>query len=112
MFKNIYRFFILFSSYLLVQSQDCYLSVPFDPLNTGLFSPWFVSTNPISQLNCSQLIEGSEVFVEATIFDIDNNNFFVYYPLVIDIDTIPAIQPEVFPLPNFSHIARSSLCLP
>ena len=100
MFKNIYRFFILFSSYLLVQSQDCYLSVPFDPLNTGLFSPWFVSTNPISQLNCSQLIEGSEVFVEATIFDIDNNNFFVYYPLVIDIDTIPAIQPEVFPLPT------------
>ena len=99
MLKNIYIFLILVSSYLLVQSQDCFLTVPNDPLNTGLFVPWFVSTNPTSQLNCSQLIKGSEVFVEATIFDIDNNNFFVYYPLVIDIDTVPAIQPEVAPLP-------------
>ena len=90
--------FILFN-YLLVQSQDCFLTVPNDPLNTGLFTPWFVSTNPISQLNCSQLIDGTEVFVEATIFDIDNNKFFVYNPLVIDINTIPAIQPTVVPLP-------------
>ena len=92
-------FLILVSSYLLVQSQDCFLTVPNDPLNTGLFVPWFVSTNPISQVNCSQLTDGAEVFVEATIFDINNNNFFVYYPLVIDINTEPAVKPDVVALP-------------
>ena len=97
MFKYIY--FVLSSFYLLVQSQDCFLTVPNDPLNTGLFTPWFVSTNPISELNCSQLIPNTEVFVEATIFDVDNNKFFVYNPLAIDIDTEPAIQPTIIPLP-------------
>ena len=99
MLKIIFKLFILFGSYLIVQSQDCLLTVPNDPLNTGLFKPWFLSTNIISQSNCSQLIDGSEVFVEATIFDIDNNKFFVYNPLVLDINTEPAIFPDITSLP-------------
>ena len=98
MFNNILKIFILYIS--TIKAQDCFLTVPNDPLNTGLFIPWFVDTNPISDKNCSQLIEGSEVFVESTIFDIDNNSFFVYYPLVIDINTVPAIQPVFKKLPN------------
>ena len=97
MLKTIFKLCITLFS--IVNSQDCFLTVPSDPLNTGLFAPWFVDTNPISTTNCSQLIPGSEVFVEATIFDIDTNKFFVYYPLVIDINTIPAIIPTVVPLP-------------
>ena len=99
MIKRLFKFFIIHTFYLIIKAQDCFLSVPSDPLNKGLFKPWFVSTNPISQINCSQFVEGTEVFVEATIFDIDNNKFFVYYPLVIDINTEPAVQPEVGILP-------------
>ena len=94
------RFFISSILFSLARSQDCLLTVPDDPLNTGLFKPWFVSTNPISELNCSQLIEGSEVFVEATIYDIDNKVFFVYYPLVIDDKTEPAVKPDSVYLPK------------
>ena len=97
MFKTIFKIYITLFS--IVNSQDCFLTVPSDPLNAGLFVPWFVDTNPISDTNCSQLIPGSEVFVEATIFDIDNSKFFVYYPLVIDINTSPAIAPVSVPLP-------------
>ena len=97
MIKNI--FYFLTSLYLFVNSQDCFLTVPDDPLNTGLFKPWFVSTNPISAIECSQFLEGSEVFVEATIFDIDNNKFSVYNPLVINMGTKPAVNPDVGILP-------------
>jgi len=45
-----------------INAQDCLLQVPKDPLNSGLFKPWYVSTAPNSESNCSQLIEGSEVF--------------------------------------------------
>ena len=100
MIRLIRDFFISSILFSLVRSQDCLLTVPDDPLNTGLFKPWFVSTNPISELNCSQLIEGSEVFVEATIYDIDNKVFFVYYPLVIDDKTEPAVKPDSVYLPK------------
>jgi hypothetical protein len=103
MFKSLFSF-LLTISLSFVKSQDCYLSVPFDPLNTGLFSPWYLSTNPISEINCSQLTNGTEVFVEATIYDVDNHNFFVYNPLVIDILTLPALQPKVVTLPSNSVV--------
>jgi hypothetical protein len=96
-YKNIFKTIILlFSS---IYAQDCILEVPNDPLNNGLFQPWFVSTNPISKYPCSQILDGSEVFVEATIFDIDNNNLYVYNPLVVDNNTLPAVQPYLAPLP-------------
>ena len=98
MFRSIVNSLMLLSSF--IYSQDCLLQVPNDPLNTGLFKPWFLSTNPISQLPCSQAIIGSEVFVEATIFDITNNSFFVYNPLVIDMGTVPAIPINVGALPQ------------
>ena len=98
MFISIVNSLMLLSSF--IYSQDCLLQVPNDPLNTGLFKPWFLSTNPISQLPCSQAIIGSEVFVEATIFDITNNSFFVYNPLVVDMGTVPAIPINVGALPQ------------
>lgn len=86
-------------------AQDCLLQVPNDPLNTGLFQPWYVSTDPNSDIQCSQLNPGTEVFVEATILDELTGNFFVYNPLVIDSGTTPAIQPEIINLPNKSIVA-------
>jgi hypothetical protein len=52
MIRLIRDFFIYSILFSLVRSQDCLLTVPDDPLNTGLFKSWFVSTNPISELNC------------------------------------------------------------
>ena len=83
----------------LGMSQDCILQVPDDPLNTGLFKPWFVSTAQYSQLPCSQAIPTSAVFVEATILNIDTGDLFVYSPLVIDVGSVPAIQPLIATLP-------------
>jgi hypothetical protein len=101
---NIFKSFFLLYLTSFVVSQDCLLKVPKDPLNNGLFQPWFLSTNPISTLPCSQTIPGSEVFVEATIFDYKNNKFFVYNPLVIDAGTTPALPPLIAPLPEYSIV--------
>lgn len=93
MFKSI--FILALSSFIyLVKSQDCILEVPNDPLKTGLFKPWYVSTSP-----CSQTIAESAVFVEATILDTDTGNIYVYNPLVIDKGTKPAIDPIITELP-------------
>lgn len=85
-------------------SQDCFLEVPNDPLNTGLFQPWFVSTNPISTVNCSQTVHGTEVFVEATIVDTQTGKLFVYNPLVIDKGTQPAVPPFTGTLPSHNQV--------
>ena len=79
--------------------QDCLLQVPNDPLNTGLFQPWFVSTAPGSPLPCSQLIKTSAVFVEATILDIATGKLFVYNPLTVDVGAQPALPIVVATLP-------------
>jgi hypothetical protein len=84
----------------IVFSQDCELLVPADPLNTGLFVPWFVSTNVDSQILCTQLNPQTSVFVEATILDIDTGNFFVYYPLILDKNTLPAADITTPELPK------------
>ena len=99
MFKIL--FFLFFS---FVNAQDCFLQVPNDPLNTGLFQPWYLSTNPNSATPCSQTVPGTEVFVEATIFDAINNKLFVYNPLVIDNGTAPAVQPAITQLPANSTV--------
>ena len=102
MFKAFYTLFLgTLSLSVLTTAQDCLLEVPNDPLNTGLFKPWFVSTAPGSAFPCSQLIQGSEVFVEATITDLATCELFVYSPLVIDAGTTPAfpILPAILPAP-------------
>lgn len=99
MFKKIFVTSLLFCLKYFVKSQNCIIEVPNNALTKGLFKTWFVSTAPGSLLPCSQLIEGAEVFIEATIFDIDNNRFYVYNPLVIDAGTIPAIPPDIGTLP-------------
>jgi hypothetical protein len=93
-FTTLFNCLIYFSN-----AQDCIIEVPNNALNKGLFKTWFVSTSPNSLLPCSQLIEGAEVFIEVTIFDIDNNRFYVYNPLVIDSGTVPAIAPDIGTLP-------------
>ena len=100
MFIKLIKLISLLYMNTLIKSQDCFLEVPADPLNTGLFQPWFVSTNPISTVRCSQTISTSAVFVEATILDTITGNLFVYNPLVIDIGTQPAISPVVGILPS------------
>ena len=84
---------ILFVSFIVKTSfsQNCFLEVPIDPLNTGLFKPWFVSSNPNSAINCTQTDSTKASFVEATIFHTDTNTFSIYNPLVLDKGTNPFI---------------------
>ena len=91
--------FILSLFTFSLNAQDCLLQVPTNPLSTGLFQPWYVSTSMNSISNCSQLIEGSEVFAEATILDISTGKIFIYSPLVIDAGTTPAVYPTNLTLP-------------
>jgi hypothetical protein len=103
MIRSLYQIlFGILSLPSLVVAQDCLLQVPNDPLKAGLFMPWYVSTAPGSTLPCSQLIQGSEVFVEATITDLVTCELFVYSPLVIDAGTTPAypILPGILPASN------------
>lgn len=58
----------------------CILNVPKNPLTAkGLASPYILKKG-----NCDQTIADQQVFVEATVFDIDTNTFSVYHPLVIN----------------------------
>jgi len=99
MFLKIFNLFLFLSINIFSNAQDCYLEVPLDPLNTGLFKPWFLSTNPISDVNCTQTEGGTEVFVESTILDLNTGKFYVYNPLVVDKGTQPVIMPQVVLLP-------------
>lgn len=101
---NIFNILNIILLSCFVKSQNCNLQVPNDPLNTGLFKPWYLSTKIDSLTPCSQSIEGFEVFVEATIFDLTYNNFYVYVPLVIDLGTIPAVPPIIGQLPKNSIV--------
>jgi len=67
-----------------IYSQDCILEVPDDPLNTGLFKTWYISTKEGSDITCSQLVPQTASFVEATIFNIPTKSFYIYNPLVLD----------------------------
>ena len=91
-------------SITLVFSQKCTLEVPDDPLNTGLFKPWFLGTDTDSPDNCTQINVGTSVFVESTILDINTGKLFVYNPLVIDKGDVPAASPLVGNLP-VSYVA-------
>jgi hypothetical protein len=61
----------------MVYSQ-CQLILPNEPLTaTGLATPYTL-------LNCTMSIQDQQSFVQATIFDLDTCDFFVYNPLVVD----------------------------
>ena len=98
MFKNLFA--ILFTFLPFVYSQNCIIEVPNNPLSDGLFVPWYVSTDINSTINCTQLNTDTSVFVEATILDIDKGQFYVYYPLVLDKGTEPAVMPVKIVLPQ------------
>lgn len=97
---------IIFSMFVFFgHTQKCLIEVPNDPLNTGLFEPWYVTTDPESAVNCTQTIKTSAVFVESTIVDLVTGELFVYYPLILDIDTVPAAPILTAPLPKlYSNI--------
>jgi len=96
MFKFIFTLSFLF---LNTFAQDCILQVPSNPLNSGLFEPWYLSSN---DMTCTQTNNKANAFVEATILDIDTGKFFVYFPLVIDDGKTPTIPPlkAILPLNN------------
>ncbi|KAG0370366.1 hypothetical protein BGX24_002049 [Mortierella sp. AD032] len=78
----------------------CFLHVPKDPLTAkGLATPYILKKG-----NCDQTIADQQVFVEATVFDIDTKTFSVYHPLVINEGTKPAIAPVVPTLPKNSIV--------
>lgn len=102
MLKYIKLFLYVF--FIPIYSQNCILEVPDNPLTTGLFDLWFVSSDNPNILNCTQLLPEKAVFVEATIIDKDTGKFFIYYPLVVDKGTQPAILPERVNLPVNNNI--------
>jgi len=58
----------------------CFLTVPKDPLTAkGLAAPYILKKG-----NCDQTVADQQVFVEATVFDLDTHTFGVYHPLVIN----------------------------
>ncbi|KAF9910806.1 hypothetical protein EC991_005523 [Linnemannia zychae] len=78
----------------------CFLHVPKDPLTAkGLATPYILKKG-----NCDQTVADQQVFVEATVFDIDTKTFSVYHPLVINEGTKPAIAPVVPKLPKNSIV--------
>ena len=95
MFINSFLKFILLSSslFLLSKAQDCIIQIPKDPLNNGLFENWILSTQSFSDVPCTQTNPRANVFIEATILNIYTGELFVYFPLVVDIDTSPASSP-------------------
>lgn len=98
MLKKLFKTILPFLPF--IYSQNCIIEVPNNPLSDGLFVPWYVSTDINSNINCSQLITETSVFVEATILDVDKGQFYVYYPLVLDKGTDPAISPVKIVLPQ------------
>ncbi|KAF9934154.1 hypothetical protein FBU30_003178 [Linnemannia zychae] len=100
--------FVSISASLLVLSGEasnpnlgaCFLQVPKDPLTAqGLATPYILKKG-----NCDQTVTNQQVFVEATVFDIDTKTFSVYHPLVINEGTKPAIAPIVPKLPQNSIV--------
>ncbi|KAG0054258.1 hypothetical protein BGZ83_011600 [Gryganskiella cystojenkinii] len=79
----------------------CFLTVPKDPLSAkGLATPYILKKG-----NCDQTIANQQVFVEATVFDLDNHTFGVYHPLVINEGTKAGIAPVIPKLPKNAVVA-------
>ncbi|KAG0213992.1 hypothetical protein BGX33_002552 [Mortierella sp. NVP41] len=79
---------------------ECFLHVPKHPLTAkGLATPYILKKG-----SCDQTISDQQVFVEATVFDLDTKTFSVYHPLVINEGTKPAIAPVVPKLPKNSIV--------
>jgi hypothetical protein len=84
-----------------VPNPDCSLLVPADPLSAqGLATPYqLVATNPKNG-PCHEANPDQGAFVEASVIDPATGKVSVYSPLVIDINSKPAIAPVVPQLPN------------
>jgi len=107
MFINSFiKFVAAYSSLLLLQikAQDCIIQVPNDPLNSGLFENWILSTQSFSDVPCTQTDPGANVFIEATILNIYTGELFVYFPLVVDIGSMPAAPALKGNITTLNHI--------
>lgn len=78
--------------------QNCLIIIPEDPLNGGLFKPWYIF-NETQEDECSQYNPKTSVFIEATILDKDSGEIFVYNPLVVNKNDIPEVFPNSLKLP-------------
>ena len=97
--------FIVYSTILLLsKAQDCIIKVPNDPLNSGLFENWILSTQTFSDVPCTQTDPGANVFIEATILNIYTGELFVYFPLVVDIGSTPAAPALKGNITTLNHI--------
>ena len=91
-------FFVLISMIVVsclcgkTKPQICDLQIPDFPLSKeGLMTTY-------KYINCKMSVQPS--FVQATIFDKDTETFYIYHPLVSDIDKEPIIQPVEVILPT------------
>lgn len=90
---------LLFVLPLALFAKECLIILPADLLSAGgLSSLFFVG-------NCDQNNVKETCFAEATIFDPDTLTMMVYHPLLVNLESTPAIPPKV---PEFS--AGSVMC--
>jgi len=87
-------------------NPDCTLIVPKHPLSAkGLATPYqLIATDPNGG-PCNEANTAQSAFVEAVVFDPQNDKIFIYHPLVIDVGTQPAIAPKVPKLPGNAVVA-------
>jgi hypothetical protein len=87
-------------------NADCTLIVPANPLTArGLATPYqLVATDP-NNGPCNEANPAQSAFVQASIFDFDTGQIWVYNPLVIDQGTKPAINPVVPTIPRGAVVA-------
>jgi hypothetical protein len=80
------------------QNPDCTLIVPATPLTAqGLVTPYLLNgLNNATAGNCHQNNDAQTCFVEAVIWDANNNALSAYHPLVIDQNPLtPGVHPQL-----------------
>lgn len=98
---------LILVQFCIGQNPDCTVVVPPQPLTaTGLATPYFLAGfNAATAGNCNQLNPAQTAFVQGAIFDQTNAKISIYNPLIIDINTQPAIAPVIPTLPAQSVVA-------
>ena len=82
-------------------NKDCALIVPPRPLSPqGLATPYVLKARNAQDGPCLMTNAAQQVFVEGVIFVPETRSLMVYNPLVVSLNTQPAIKPTVPELPK------------
>jgi hypothetical protein len=99
------------SQSLLAQSEpapnpNCTLIVPANPLSAqGLATPYQLTATDPNGGDCHETNPDQSAFVQAAILDPPTGQISIYNPLVVDLNTGPAVPPVVPTLPANAIVA-------